>query len=182
MNSSHRRRLPRLSAVRPIWWLTAGFMFAVAGLIWYSLASGEGVYASTGDSYPGALTAVTEPIGCFTAALAGAVTFGGLLYVAMTARPDARTVIDERAFGTHVTVERAAAVWAFTAIVMIVVQAANDAGAPVTELIASPGLLEAVLVSEMARAWVAAATMSVVVAVTVRLSVRWLTHVVLLVP
>ena len=176
VKSSHRRR------VRPVWWFAAGYLFAGAGLVWYSLASGERVYASTGDSYPGALTAVTEPVGYFTAALAGAVTFGGLLYVAITARPDARNVIDERAFGTHVTIERAATVWALTAIVMVVFQAANDAGAPVTEVIASTGVVEVVLASEMARAWVAVAMMGVVIAVTVRLSVRWMTHVALSVP
>jgi cytochrome c oxidase assembly factor CtaG len=176
VKSSHSRR------VRPVWWFAAGYLVAVASLVWYSLASGDRVYASTGDSYPGALTAITEPVGYVTAALAGAVTFGGLLYVAITARPDARNVIDERAFGTHVTIERAATGWALTAIVMVVFQAANDAGSPVTEVIASAGVVQVVLASEMARAWVAVAMMGAVIAVSVRLSVRWMTHVALLVP
>src|SRR5271167_2643313 len=44
---------------------------ALAGLVCYALASGERVYITTGDSYPGAVTAVAEPVGYFIAASAG---------------------------------------------------------------------------------------------------------------
>ena len=169
-------------SVRPVHALVAGYAVAVAGLTWYALVAGTRVYASTGDAYPGALTAVAEPLGYFTATLAGALCFGGLLFVVVTSRPDARGVIDEHAFRAHLVVERASAGWAFVAIAMVVVQAAADAGAPVLQLVGSGMLTDAVLASEMARAWVAVAVVAVIVAVATRMSVRWITHVVLLLP
>lgn len=169
-------------SVRPVAVLAAGYAVAVAGLTWYALVAGTGIYASTGDAYPGALTAVAEPLGYFTATLAGALCFGGLLFVVVTSRPDARGVIDEHAFRAHLVVERASATWAFAAIAMVVVQAAADAGAPVLQLVGSGMLTDAVLASEMARAWVAVAVVAVIVAVAARMSVRWITHVVLLLP
>lgn len=169
-------------AIRPIPWLVAGYVVAVAGLAWYVTATGAGVYASTGDSYPGGGTAVAEPLGYFTATLAGALSFGGLLYVLITSRPDARGVIDDRAFRAHLMVERASAVWALTALAMVAVQAASDAGAPVVRLFGSGSLGDAILASEMARAWIAVAVAALIVTAAARLSVRWVTHVVLLVP
>ncbi|TQR84906.1 cytochrome c oxidase assembly protein [Mycobacterium hodleri] len=169
-------------SVRPVPVLAAGYAVAVAGLTWYALVAGTRVYASTGDAYPGALTAVAEPLGYFTATLAGALCLGGLLFVVVTSRPDARGVIDEHAFRGHLVVERASAAWAFVATAMVVVQAAADAGAPVLQLVGSGMLTDAVLASEMARAWVAVTIVAVIVAVTARMSLRWITHVVLLLP
>lgn len=169
-------------AVRPVPTLAAGYAVAAAGLVWYALANGQKISASTGDSYPGVITAVAEPLGYFTAMLAGVVSFGGLLFVVITARPDANGVIDAQTFRAHVLVERASALWAFAAAMMVVVQAANDAGVPLSRVVRSAAAVDAVLSSEMARAWIAVAITAVVVAVTVRMSVRWLSHVVLLVP
>ena len=162
--------------------LAAGYVLAVAGLVGYALTTGASVARWTGVSYPGALTAVAEPAGYFTATLAGVLSFGGLLFVVITARPDADGVIDAQAFRTHVVVERMSAVWAVAATAMVVIQAASDAGAPATRLAGSGVVTDAVLASEMARAWVAAAVAAFVVAVASRLSVRWITHVILLLP
>ena len=123
------------------------------------------VYASTGDSFPGLLTAVLEPVGYFTASLTGALTFGGLVYVAITARPAMSGVIDESAFRTHLVIEKAAAAWAIVATTMVAVQAASDAGLPVLRLVGSAKITDAVASSEMARAWVVVAIKSIVVAV-----------------
>lgn len=169
-------------SVRPVPVLAAGYAVAVAGLTWYAVVTGTRVYASTGDAYPGTLTAVAEPLGYFTATLAGALCFGGLLFVVVTSRPDARGVVDEHAFLGHLVVERASAAWALVAVAMVAVQAAADAGAPVLQLVGSGMLSDAVLASEMARAWVAVAVVAVIVAAAARMSVRWITHVVLLVP
>ena len=166
----------------PKWWLTGGVLASVLGLTWYALAVGDAVYASTGASYPGQLTAVAEPVGYFLLALPGAVTLGGLLHIAVTAQPDDRGVVNAPAFGTHLLVERAAALWALIAAVMVPVQAANDAGTPVLQLAADPtALVSAVQASEMARATVVV-LVSAAVAIGVRISLRWVTHVVLLIP
>ena len=153
-----------------------------AALLWYAATSRAEVYAVTGNSYPGTLTAVAEPLGFFVASLLGALSIGGLAFVVITARPDTSGVIDERSFLVHVLLERAAALWAVAATAMIVIQAASDAGVPMRQVLAGPFLLDAVLASEMARAWIAVAIAAAVVAITVRLSVRWTAHAVLLIP
>lgn len=66
-------RTPQPHAARPVARFAivgGGYLAAVAGLIWNALASGKRVYDATGDSYPGALTALAEPVGYFTASLA----------------------------------------------------------------------------------------------------------------
>jgi cytochrome c oxidase assembly factor CtaG len=162
--------------------LTAGFATAVGGLAWYAIASAQRVYTAKGDSYPGAATAVAEPLGYFVATLAGCLCLGGLLYVVVVARPDERLVIDERAFATHLMIERSSVLWTLTAIAMVVVQAANDAGVSAARLIRSAALIEAILASEMSRAWIAVVVAGIVVAICIRLSLSWVTHFVLLVP
>ncbi|QFS90834.1 Cytochrome c oxidase caa3 assembly factor [Mycobacterium sp. THAF192] len=158
------------------------FAAVSAALLWYAATSRAEVYAVTGNSYPGTVTAVAEPLGFFVASLLGALSIGGLAFVVITARPDTSGVIDERSFLVHVLLERTAALWAVTATAMIVIQAASDAGVPMRQVLAGPFLLDAVLASEMARAWFAVAIAAAVVAITVRLSVRWTAHAVLLIP
>lgn len=158
------------------------FAAVTAALLWYAATSRAEVYAVTGNSYPGTVTAVAEPLGFFVASLLGALSIGGLAFVVITARPDTSGVIDERSFLVHVLLERTAALWAVTATAMIVIQAASDAGVPMRQVLAGPFLLDAVLASEMARAWIAVAIAAAVVAITVRLSVRWTAHAVLLIP
>lgn len=158
------------------------FAAVTAALLWYAATSRAGVYAVTGNSYPGTVTAVAEPLGFFVASLLGALSIGGLTYVVVSARPDNSGVIDERSFLVHVLVERTAALWAVAATAMIVIQAASDAGVPMRPVLTGPFLVDAVLASEMARAWIAVAVAAAVVAITVRLSVRWTAHAVLLIP
>ncbi len=182
MTSSQRRSRPGWVAVRPAWTLTVGFLGGVAALAAYVLVSGANTYRATGDTYPGLLTAVAEPVGFFTATLAGAVTVGGLAYVALTARPSDDGVIDAPAYPAHLLVERAATVWALMAAAMVVIQASHSAGVPVSDVLTSAALPQTIVASEMARAWVVVTLMAAIAAVTVRLSVRWIMHVVLLIP
>jgi cytochrome c oxidase assembly factor CtaG len=180
--SSHTERSGAATPLRPVAWIVAGCVVAAAGLGWYGIVAGASVYASTGDSYPGMWTAVAERVGYFTATLAGLLSFGGLLYVVITARPDPRGVIDETAFRTHLLIERASAGWALAALAMVPIQAASDTGLSVSRLISSATILDAVLASELARAWIAVALAAFVVTITARSSVRWVTHVLLMMP
>jgi putative copper resistance protein D len=157
-------------------------------LLGYAVAAGAvAVYSALTVLSPATLspptpTAVAEPLGGFTAALAGAVCLGGLVLVLVTARPDERGVLDPAAFRAHLVVERAAPVWAITALFMVVVQAAADAGVPATRLLTSGKLGAALGASETGRAWVAVTVFATVLAITSRLTVRWEWHVPLLIP
>ena len=182
MQSSQTRPSEPATRRRPLLFLAAGCVVALAGLVCYALASGARGYSTAGEAYPGPVTAVAEPVGYFIAVLAGCISFGGLLYVVVVACPDTRGVIDERAFRTQLVVERSSVVWALTAAAMVLVQAASNAGTSVSRLLGSPAIGDAVLASEMSRAWIAVTVAAVVVAVFVRLSVRWVTQFMLLLP
>lgn len=153
-----------------------------AALIGYAAASGNARFLITGDSFPGLLTSAAEIVGSFTAMLAGAICLGALVFVVVTACPDERGVLDASSFRVHLLAERVAPLWAATAGVMVVVQAANDSGVSVSRLVSGGGIGSAVGASEMARGWVAVAVFAAVVAVALRLTVRWVWHVALLIP
>lgn len=162
--------------------LAAAVLVGIAGLTWFVIAVSATVYAPTGSSYPGPATALAEPIGYYLASLAGAVTFGGLLLLVITDRPDKRGIIDAPSFPTHVLLERISAIWAVTAAAMVLVQAASDAGVPVSRFVDLTFFVDAIGASELARAWFVVSVIAVSVAVTLTVSVRWVPHAVLLVP
>ncbi|MFN8069165.1 MAG: cytochrome c oxidase assembly protein [Mycolicibacterium insubricum] len=168
--------------MRRNWWLAAGWAAAGTALAVLTLATGARRFADARLPYPGAVTDLVGTLGFFTATLAGAVTLGALVYVVITAAPDDRGVIDAAAFRVHRLGEIAALVWLLTAVPMIAVQAANNAGASLTELLGGGGLFDAVAVSELARAWIVVAIGAAVVVVTLRLTLRWVPHVVLAIP
>lgn len=104
------------------------------------------------------------------------------MLVLITARPDDRGVLDPAAFRAHLVVERVAPVWVVTALVMVVVQAAADAGVSAARLLVSGRLADALGASETGRGWVVVVVFSAVLAITVRLTVRWEWHVPLMIP
>ena len=127
-------------------------------------------------------TTVTEALGHFVAAGAGALSIGGLVLVLITARPDDRGVVDPTAFRAHLMVERASVLWSIAAAAMVVVQAAADAGVAATRLFAGAGFGAALGASETARAWVVVAVCAAILGVFSRLTVRWEWHVPLMIP
>ncbi|MCV7219044.1 cytochrome c oxidase assembly protein [Mycobacterium crocinum] len=163
-------------------WILGGYLATFAALVAYAVVSGERRFSATGDSYPGAPTSVAELIGYFTAALAGAICLGSLVFVIITAEPDERGVLDASSFRAHLLAERLAPVWLVTALVMIPVQAATASGVSVARLIGGGGLGTALGASEMARGWIVVAVIAAVVTVSLRATVRWVWHAVLLIP
>ncbi|MUM33514.1 cytochrome c oxidase assembly protein, partial [Mycobacterium sp. CBMA361] len=159
-----------------------GYLAAAAALVAYAVVSGDQRFVATGDSYPGMLTACAEPLGYFTAALAGAMCLGGLFYIVTTARPDSSGVVDPPAFRIHLVLERVSLVWLVASAVMVVVQAATDSGIPALRLLESGRLGETIAASEMSRGWIVATLCAAVVALTLRFTVRWVSMSVLLLP
>jgi cytochrome c oxidase assembly factor CtaG len=162
--------------------LLAGYVAMVAATTGYALASGPRRFIAAGDSFPGWATSLAEVIGYFTATLSGALVIGALVYIVTTASPDDSGVLDPNAFRLHRFVERASLVWLASAAAMIPIQAADDSGIAVVRLISSGALGDALGASEMARGWIAVCIFSTVVALTLRLTVRWVWHCVLLIP
>ena len=131
---------------------------------------------------PATPTVVGQVLGRFTATVAGAVCLGGLVVILIGAQPDDRGVLDPAAFRAHLVVERLSVVWALAASVMVVVQAAADAGVSAVRLVGSGRITVALGASETGRAWVVVAVCAAVIAIASRLSVRWEWHVPLAIP
>lgn len=131
---------------------------------------------------PTTSTRLAVVAGHFTGAIAGAICLGGLVLIVITARPDERGVLDPLAFRAHLVVERAAPIWLVTALLMVVFQAAADAGGAATRLLSSGKLGAAVGASETARSWVAVAALAGLLTLATRLSLRWEWHVPMIIP
>jgi putative copper resistance protein D len=151
------------------------------------LATAVAVYAVVFLS-PIISTTVAVAVGSFTAAVAGAGCLGGVVLILITARPDDGGVIDATAFRVHLMVERLSVVWAVTALIMVIVQIAADAGLSLKLLFSSGRISgignigDALSASQPARAWVVVTICAAVIAIALRLTLRWDWHVPLLVP
>jgi len=162
--------------------LVAGYVAMVGATAGYAVVSGDRRFVAMGDSFPGTLTSVAEVVGYFTATLSAALVLGALVYIVATASPDHSGVLDANSFRLHCFAERVSWVWLASAAAMIPIQAANNSGLAVSRLISSGALGDALATSEMARGWVAVTIFSGVVALALRLTVRWVWHCVLLIP
>lgn len=152
---------------------------AVAG---YGVASGAMRFAAAGVPYPGPVTSAAEFVGYFAATLLGALCVGVLVFILTTARPDDDGRLDPAAYRFHLWVERLAPGWALLATAMVVIDGANATGVTVPRLISGGAVGDALGASESARGWLAAAIAATVLAVGIRFTLRWVGHVVLLVP
>lgn len=160
----------------------AGYLAMVGATAGYAMAAGDRRFVAKGDSFPGWLTTVAEMVGYFTTTLSGALVIGTLVYIVTTARPDGRGVLDAGSFGLHRFAERMSLVWVASAAAMVPIQAANDSGIAVSRLADPEAFGVALGASEMARAWIVVALFSGVAALALRFTVRWVWHVVLLIP
>ena len=162
--------------------LLAGYLAMVGAIAGYAVVSGDRRFVATGDSFPGTVTSVAEVVGYFTATLSGALVIGALVYIVTTASPDDRGVLDANSFRLHCFAERVSWAWLASAAAMIPIQAANNSGLAVSRVISSTVLGDALGASQMARGWIAVTIFSGVVALALRLTVRWVWHCVLLIP
>ncbi len=163
----------RSRAMGPL--LLAGYAVLAAAIAGYALTFPA----------PAPSTTVAHALGSFTAAIAGAVCLGGVVLILITARPDDRGFIDPAAFRAHRVVERMSVVWLVTALVMVFVQIAADAGLSLPLLFSSDriGSIGNVLsASVYVRAWVVITICAAVTALGLRLTLRWDWHVPLLIP
>ena len=162
--------------------LLAGCLATVGAVVGYTIVSGDRRFAATGDSFPGLVTSVAETVGYFVATLSGALVIGALVYIVTMASPDEDGVLDPSSFRVHRLAERVSPLWLASAAAMIPIQAADNSGVAASRLVSSGALGDALSASEMARAWVVVAIFSGVVAVALRLTIRWVWHCVLLIP
>lgn len=162
--------------------MAVGFAVVAIALAGYGWISGPGRYAEGRNPFPGGFVSVAEPVGYFVASMLGALCLGALILVVVISRPEADGLLDPAAFRIHLVAERVSLFWPITAALMVVIQAAHDTGVDAVALLGSGALMDAVELSETARAWIVVLVCALPIAVTLRISTRWLSHVVLLVP
>ncbi|BBX96590.1 hypothetical protein MLAC_18840 [Mycobacterium lacus] len=162
--------------------MIGGVLVASVAVAAYGLVSGAHRYTAAGNPYPGGLVGVAEPVGWFAASLSGALCLGALAYVAMMSRPQPDGLLDAGAFRIHLLAEHVSIAWLLLATAMVPVQAANDSGVTLPELLGGAALLDSIAASETSRGWIVSAICALPVAVTLRFITRWAGHVVLLIP
>ncbi|MBY0443158.1 MAG: cytochrome c oxidase assembly protein [Mycobacteriaceae bacterium] len=175
-------RLTHRTISTPVAQLVVGFLGITAALAGYSLASGRQRYATAGNSYPGTLVNVAEPVGYFTASVVGALCLGALAYLVVMSRPQPDGLLDVAAFRIHLAAERLSIAWVITSTAMVGIQAAHDSGVGLTKLLSAGPLVDCIATSEISRGWLATAICALLVAVTLRFITRWTGHCVLLIP
>lgn len=169
--SIHRRR-----------YLAAAAAVSAMGLAWYALTIGDARFAERGDPNPGRVVGTLDVVGYFVGFGLAAFVFGTLAYVLSCSRTDPAGYIDASVYPAHRSLARAVTLLAVVAWSMVPVSAAEGTGTGVRELMASTFLFEAVRISEKAVAWLVLACCATAMAAVAGLMLKWVSHVVLLVP
>ncbi|AKN17014.1 hypothetical protein B586_11370 [Mycobacterium haemophilum DSM 44634] len=162
--------------------MVAGLLGSAVAVAIYGLFSRADRYGAAGNPDPGSFVSVAEPVGYFGASLSSALCLGALVYFVMMVWPRPDGLIDAQAFRVHLAAERVSIAWLVFALAMVVVQAANDSGVTPAELRTGAALFNAVAASETSRAWIVVAICALLVALTLRVIIRWPGHFVLLIP
>lgn len=170
----------RPTAQRPD--VLVGGLIAIGALVLvaYATVSGNTRFGETGDSYPGWFTAAAAPTGYFLTTMLASLTFGGLLYVTLCARPAKDGTIGVETYRAHRIASRAALAWLIASLIMSVVTAADRAGQPVGRMIADAHVWSFIDASEQSIAWLVSAFCALLVTVFLRLYLTWATHAILL--
>ncbi|MEC3914691.1 cytochrome c oxidase assembly protein [Nocardia sp. CDC160] len=170
-NAAHDSRVRRSPVPRWAPWSAA---VAAAGLVVaVTMAVGDRAYLDQGIPYPGDGAAVTYALLRLIACLAGGFTLGPLVYALFCAVPGKQGRMDVDGYAAVRIAERAAAVWAVSAVALVPVTAADAAGMSLGTAIrlrALPPLIEA---AEKPKAWIVVAVLAIAVAVLLRLVLSW---------
>ncbi|MEC3954115.1 cytochrome c oxidase assembly protein [Nocardia sp. CDC153] len=155
-------------------WVPWSAAAAAAGLVVaVTMTVGDRAYLDQGIPYPGDGPAVTYALLRLIACLAGGFTLGPLVYALFCAVPGKQGRMDVDGYAAVRIAERAAAVWALSAVASVPVTAADAAGMSLGTAIrlrALPPLIEA---AEKPKAWIVVAVLAIAVAVLLRLVLSW---------
>lgn len=162
--------------------LRAGVAILALALVVYGWVSGRTRYLETGDQFPGWFTSIATPVLFFVGLTVAAICLGGLAYVVMATRPDGDGAIGFEVYRVHRLLERVSAAWVVMATVMTVFTASDRSGITISRVFDHAAVFSLIDATEQSKAWIVSAICAFAVAVVARWSLRWVTHVVLLVP
>ncbi|MFI6366089.1 cytochrome c oxidase assembly protein [Nocardia sp. NPDC050630] len=153
-------------------WLIAAL--AAGALVLLSVrAAGDMPYRSAGIAYPGLPDVVFYIVLRVVAALAGAFTFGALIYALCCTVVTARGRVDVDGYAGVRVAERASLVWLGSALVLIPVSAANGGGLSMGVALERGAVGALVDASEQPKAWIVVSVLAGVVALVTRMTLAW---------
>ncbi|WP_433525296.1 cytochrome c oxidase assembly protein [Nocardia pseudovaccinii] len=153
-------------------WLIAALVAGVLVLL-SVLAAGDMPYRSAGIAYPGFVDVLLYVALRLVAALAGALTFGALIYALCCTVVTARGRVDVDGYAGVRVAEQASLGWLVSALILIPVSAANAGGLSMSAALERGAIGALIDASEKPKAWIVVAVLAGVVALVTRLTLAW---------
>lgn len=163
------------------WGYSVAAVVGVGVVVWVVVGFGEMPYRAAGIGYPGLGGVLVFVLLRVMAAVSGAVALGALVFSVCCAAFERGGRVGVEGYAGLRIVQRAAGVWAVSALVLIPVSAADVAGFPVLGALRSGAVVALVKAAEKPKGWVVVAVLAGVVAVGARLVLSWIGAVLLMV-
>lgn len=146
---------------------------ALAAAILAAVVIGDAALVAIGFAGPGAVTMIGGAVARTMMTLCAAMTAGSLLFAVVVAGHGGSGRLGVDAFRAWESARRWSIPWVVLCLVMVPFAAATSVGVPVDQLFSGRTLLVALGVSETAQGVLAAAILSLVVAIGTRVSLSW---------
>lgn len=149
-----------------------GLLAAIVAALVVGLSAAQALVL-LGIPDPGALTTYGLPAVRAVSEIATVITIGSLFFAAFLVPPQKSGVLDVGGYRAVRTAGVAATVWAATAALMVPLTLSDTSGQPLTEAIRPENLFSALGQIESALAWAWTTVLALIVALLIRLTVRW---------
>ena len=144
--------------------VVAALVVAAGAVVALSLLVGAGPYQAVGTADPGAVVRVGTPLLRLVNDLAAALCIGSLAFAAFFTSPGAAGPLSAHGYAAVRNAGRCAAVWVVAAAALVVFDAANTAGLPVSGVVQPDALPELVSALEGPKGWLLEAVVVLAVA------------------
>ncbi|RCW43632.1 putative copper resistance protein D [Halopolyspora algeriensis] len=156
-------------------WMATGVIGAVAVITVLVLTAGSTAYTVLGYADPGVVTKVGVNLLRWVVDVAGAACVGSLVFSAFFTAPQQSGIVSADGYAALRFGGGAAWVWFGATLLMTVFDTADSAGQPVSEVASPEALLGLLGALDAPKAWLLSALLSLIVAVSCHVVLRWRT-------
>lgn len=167
---------------RPMTWLLMGLLtLTVAVPVLTTIAMGPASYEAIARSYPGATTALLTTLARIVADVSSLLTAGALVSALFLGRGTWAKVPGGRALETTewfetVVLRRASGLWLLSSLSLVVLEAADSNGLPLSRMADPQALRFALFSGDFSRAWMVSAAAAAVCWGVGRFALRWVSY------